>query len=402
MQLFKKNPFGHADRYLIKQMIPRMGVALGITLAALLMERILRLFELVTGYGAEISAVLALALNLVPQYIGLALPAAFCIGILATLNSLSQANEIDALENAGWSLRRIGVPFLLCALAMTLISGALFGIAQPYGRYAYYEVRHAILNAGWEGRVEQNIFVNVDDGLTLSVGDVDPTGRLLYRVFALRNDEGGETVITARNGRVVTSDDGKGLHLVLNDGQMLFPKGQIATFENLPLQRQFDLSNNPFRQRGSSHRELTFFELWERMKPVDGEEAEPRFAVEFHARLMRALSLIAVALMAVPLAVASKRTPAWRQMAVAVAILATYENVIKFVSGMGAAGRIDPALGLWGLFAVFMVLSLLLYVMTPSQGTTTPFRLLFRVIGTKPITAIPPEVMVPAGERGSS
>ena len=96
-----------ADRYLIAQMFPRMLAALLFTLAALLIERLLRLLDFITGHGADIGPVLTLMLNLLPHYMGLALPAAFCVGILATLSSLSKDNEIDALESAGWSLRRI-------------------------------------------------------------------------------------------------------------------------------------------------------------------------------------------------------------------------------------------------------------------------------------------------------
>ena len=80
------------DVYLLRQMLPRMGVALLVALGALLIERILRLFDLVSGLGADVGLVLSLALNLVPHYIGLALPAALCFSILVSLGALSKSN----------------------------------------------------------------------------------------------------------------------------------------------------------------------------------------------------------------------------------------------------------------------------------------------------------------------
>lgn len=378
MLKFIKYPFGQIDRYLISQMLPRMFGALAITMAALLIERILRLFDLITGQGSDIGPVLTLALSLLPHYIGVALPLAFCIAVLGSLGALAKANEIDALENAGWSMRRIGVPFVVCALVMALFSSFLFGFVQPYSRYAFYEIRHAIRTAGWDGRVEQSVFLDVGEGMTLSVAEVDPGGRFLYNVFLLRQEDEGETVITARRGIVQPSEDGESVLLVLQDGQTLFPKGQRLTFKELPVQREFDMDDNPFRGRGSSHRELTFFELWDQMNPSSGEKPDPRYVVEFHSRLVRALSLVAVALLAVPLGVAGKRQPAWRQVVVALVVLAAYENIIKFIGGLGSLGRIDPVLGLWGLFAVFAAFSLWLYISTVSQGSRTPLRGLLR------------------------
>lgn len=373
MSLREKLTIRELDGYLIRQMMPRMMGALLIALAALLIERILRLFDLVTGFGAEIGLVLSLAVNLVPHYIGLALPAALCFATLATLSALSHSNEIDVLESSGWSLRRIGVPFIGCSIVIVFISLFLFGTVQPYSRYAFHEIRYQIQTAGWNGRVEQAKFLNLGKGMTLSVGNVDPGNKLFYQVFVSQKDEQGETVTTARRGSLAKTEDGNGLVLVLKNGQVLFPKGQILQFDTLPIARRFDVGEISFRERGDSHRELTFFELWERMHPEDGAEVDPRFATEFHNRLIRSISLIAVAFMAIPLGITRKRVPTWRRAVIAIAILAAYDNIIKFVAGLAALGRIDPVFGLWGLCSVFLAVGFWMFISTPSQGSHSPF-----------------------------
>lgn len=390
MGLIQKLPPSKLDVYLLRQMLPRMGGVLLIALAALLIERILRLFDLVAGFGAEIGLVLSLAINLIPHYIGLALPAALCFATLATLSALSQSNEIDVLEGAGWSLRRIGVPFIALSVVMVFISLLLFGIVQPYSRYAFHEIRYQIQTAGWKGRVEQTAFFDLGEGMTLSVGDVDPGNRLFYRVFLLRNDDDGETVTTARRGSLAAAEDGNGFYLLLEDGQILFPKGQTLTFDKFPIARRFDLKDIPFRDRGDNHRELTFTELWDRMHPADGSVADPRFTTEFHNRLIRAVSLIAVALMAVPLGITRKRVPTWRRAVIAIGILAAYDNIIKFVAGLGTLGRIDPALGLWSLCGLFIAGGFWLYMTTASQGSNSPFSRLIVAIN---------DIMLHVGQR---
>ena len=56
-----------ADRYLLAHMLPRMAIALVVTLAALLIERLLRLLDFITGHGAELGPVVGLAVNLLPH-----------------------------------------------------------------------------------------------------------------------------------------------------------------------------------------------------------------------------------------------------------------------------------------------------------------------------------------------
>lgn len=364
---------GRVDRYLIAKMAPRMVAALLVTLVILLIERLLRLLDFITGHGSDVGPVLMMMLSLLPHYMGLALPAAFCIGALSAMSQLSRDNEIDALEAAGWSLRRIGAPLVGFAVILGLLSILLFGIIQPYSRYAFNELRHAISTAGWDGRVEQGVFFDVGDGLVVSAGDVDASGRVLYRVFIVQQDGPDETVITAEKGVVVPSEGGLSIALVLQNGIATLQSGTKLEFDSLQLDHEFDGVENPFRPRGGSERELTLLELWDEMH-MPQQEVEPRFRVEFHDRIVRAVSLIGIALLSVPLSVSRKRVPSWRRILLAVAVLAVFDNLLKMAGGYAKLGYIDPALSIWGVCALFLGLALWLFVTTPSQGAMGPIR----------------------------
>lgn len=367
-----------ADRYLLRRMMPRMGLALLVTLVALLLERILRLIDLVTSQGAPLRLVLDMAVNLLPHYLGLALPATFCIAVLTSLAALSKGNEIDALEGAGWSLRRIGVPFIAVSVVLAMISLPLFGVLQPYSRYAYRAIKYAAQNAGWSGRVEEGVFVDAGNGLVISAGEVDPTGRVLYRVFvSQREDNGDESIFTARVGVVVPEEGGKVVRLRLKDGRGLVSGGWLD-FDDLNLAQGIAMDQNPFRPRGGSERELTFGELVTRATGADGLPPEPRYAAEFHGRLVRAIALLGVALLSIPLGVTRKRAPVWPRIVLAVGILVAFNQILQTVQSLAALGRVDPVAGLWGVGAVFMLGSAWLYVSTPGQGAPSPLRWMLR------------------------
>ncbi len=366
------------DLYLLRRMAPRMAVALLATLLVLLLERVLRLIELVTTHGAPIGLVVSMAVNLVPHYLGLALPVTFCIAVLTVLAALSRDNEIDALENAGWSLRRIGAPFIAVSVVLAIVSLPLFGFLQPYTRYAYREIKHAAYNAGWTGRIEEGVFVEAGNGLVISAGEIDPAGRVLSRVFVLQSEEGGdESVFTAERGLIVPDQEERVVRLLLKEGRGLVTGGWIE-FDDLTLEQTFDIDRNPFRPRGESERELTFGELLTRASGADGLAPEPRYWAEFHERLVRAVALIGVALVSVPLGVTRKRAPAWPRIGLALVLLIAFNELLQTAATLAALGRIDPALGLWGVGVAFLLIGVWLFAVTSGQGAPSPLRALLR------------------------
>jgi lipopolysaccharide export system permease protein len=387
-------PLCRIDRYLLALLLPRMAAALGITLVALVLERVLRLFDFVTGQGSPLGPVFGMALSLVPHYLGLALPVAFCIGVLGVVARLSEDNEIDALEGAGWSLRRIGLPFVAAAAFLALVSLALFGFLQPYSRYAYYELKNDVLAAGWDGRIEGGVVLDLGKGMLLSAETVDATGRTVYGVFLLQGEEGRRVATTAQRGIVLPEPEDGTVTLVLLDGRSLLPDGQMLAFDRLVVPREFDLADGPFRPRGENARELTLPELWGAIGDAARADAA-RFAAEFHERLIRAVSLVGVALFAVPLGVARKRSPRWPRLAIAIAALAIFDNLIKFATGMAAAGGANPAGALWGLALAFNGTALALWIATPGQGAPGPVRRVLRLIDREPGRA-----HAPAGDAG--
>ena len=368
--------FSKSDRYLLKRMFPRMAAALIVTLVILLMERVLRLLDVVATQGAPLDLVISMALNLVPHYLGLTLPVTFCLAVLTALAVLSRENEIDALENAGWSLRRIGVPFVVTGVILALISLPLFGVLQPYSRYGYRAVKHAAYNAGWSGRLEESVFVDAGNGLLISAGDVDPTGRVLTRVFVIQREGEAESVFTAEHGLILPDPEARVVRLLLKNGRGMAGGGWVD-FEDLKLSREFAIDRNPFRPRGGEERELTFGELLDKSKGADGFPPDPQYAAEFHGRLVRIFSLIGVALLSVPLGVARKRAPVWPRAALAVVILIGYDKVVQTTQSLAALGRIDP-IGQWVVFAMFMLGCAWLYAMTPGQGSDSPLRAFLR------------------------
>ena len=370
---------GLVGRYLLRLLARPLLATLLLVLPALLMERLLRLFELLAGSGGPLSSIARLLVYLVPHYLGLALPAALFAGVYLVVARLSEDHEMDALQSAGFSLGRLSRPFLLVGVLFAVAGVGLYGYVQPLGRYAYRAAFHSLANAGWNGTVVPGEFTRIGDHAVLYADSRDPADGTLRGVFVRqrRPEDGAEVLTTAAAGRVSLDPARGGLSLELEQGRQiaLRPDGRASTlgFAGSDLSRPVSVRLPGFRPRGSDERELTLEELWA-ARP--GADAPPplrpaRLDAELHGRLVRAASLAVLPLLAVPMGLAAKRSRRSHGIVLAAAILVLYQQALSLLESLGDAGRLDARSALWaafGLFAAFCAAVFRHSSRNPSEG----------------------------------
>ncbi len=376
------------DTYMLRLLAKPLMVSLAVVMAALLLERLVRLFELLAERGGGAGMVFAMAANLVPHYLGLALPAAFCFSMLMVILRMCEENEMDALEGSGLSIQRIAVPFIGVGVVLALVSVALFGYVQPYSRYAFSAIKHALINSPWDAQVIPGTFIDTGNGMRLSALEVGPEGRKLQNVFVFQvtPDENGEktveTAITAKTGELIVDKDASKLVLRLKNGITMPTSEDGGTtaleFGSLDISRNFSADAPIFRPRGLSEREMTMDELWNEAKLPGPADRRARMLSEFHARLVRGLSLIFLPLLAVPMGLSAKRTPRWESIALTGVIIIAYHQSIQLLEGFGDLQIINPGPAIWSLGAAFGVFCSWLFFFTKGQGQGMPLRHVFK------------------------
>ncbi|WP_207477009.1 LptF/LptG family permease [Arenibaculum pallidiluteum] len=373
------------DRYILLQTAKPLGISLILVLAALILERILRLFDLLAQQGKEFGQIFNMAANLVPHYLGLALPAAFFISIFLVAARFSEDNELDVLRGCGLSIRRFSRPLLGLAVLLALFSITLYGYVQPYSRYAYRAILYAATSAAWDASVTTGTFIEAGDGYTVHADRWDSTGTWLEHVFVHQTEPGGtEVTTTARRGVLQRSPDGQHIALTLQDAvQIRTPpggSGAVLAFENLQVGRPFSQNIPSFRDRGDNERELTMDELRSEWRNPASPVPHSRLRSEFDARLVRAASILFLPMLAVPMGMAAKRNFRWQGIAVAAVILLLYHHTIQFGESLADLGRVNPLLGLWLPFAIFASGCLGLHFTAERRPGTDPFGAAFAAV----------------------
>ena len=365
------------DRYLLRSAFwPMMG-AMGVTLIALLLERILRLLDMLATSSDRFGFVAQLAVNLVPHYLGLTLPAAFFLAVVVVVNRLNQASEVDALLAAGVSLTRLAAPYLCLAAALTAISLLVFGYLQPYSRYAYRAVLHSAQNAGWNGLVPAETILTPSDNLTMTTDESDAAGQLLSRIFIRRiTDKGREEITTAGLAEVRRTPDGRSVRLELRNGQQLRfndqGKPEILSFKTFTMQLPVTGPAKLLRARGGDERELTLTELAKQASSGHSIIPEETLKGELYGRLARALSLPLLPLLGVPLGLAAKRSGRAPGVITGGLLLLAFHHVIQLGQGLAATGRAPAELAVGGPFFVFAAVCFTVFFTSLKRPGETP------------------------------
>ncbi|WP_293468226.1 LptF/LptG family permease [Phenylobacterium sp.] len=365
------------DRYLLRLALWPMVGAMGVTLVALLLERILRLLDMLSASSDRFGFVAQLAVNLVPHYLGLTLPAAFFLALVVVVNRMNQSSEVDALLAAGVSLTRLAAPYLCLAAALTAVSLLVFGFLQPYSRYAYRAVLHTAQNAGWNGLVPAETILAPSKDLTMTTDEADAAGQQLSRIFIRRiTDKGREEITTAKMAEIRRAADGKNVRLELQDGQQLRfneqGRPEILSFKTFTMQLPMTGPARLLRARGGDERELTLFELADQARTGSSTLSSAALKGELYGRLARAFSLPLLPLLAVPLGLAAKRSGRAPGAIVGGILLLAFHHLIQLGEGLAAKGRVSAELAVGAPFLAFAAIALTVFFTSRKRPGETP------------------------------
>jgi len=369
------------DIYILRRVLMPLLAAVGIAMAALLMQRLIHLLDLFANRGSPLSIILKMLGNLVPFYLGIALPAALFIGVLYAGSRLSSDSELDAMRASGLSLLRLIAPVLALAVVLVIISSYLLGWLQPYTRFGYRALVHLVTDTQWDSAIERGAFFTGFGGKTILIGDISDGGRTLTKIFVNEKDGSGRSIIlTAERGDLQKQSD-LSLVLRLHNGvrSETSPNGDATramTFDQLDLPLE-SIAPDPFRPRGEKETELTFTELvrfyFNTPDYLDIED----ITAELHERMVRTISILFLPFLAFPVGISSRRTSKSVRMIVGVLFLIFYYEVIQFGEAMVRRKAMDAIPALWVPCAIFAACSLWLFWVADRKPGQDPLAHLF-------------------------
>ncbi len=357
------------DRYMARLIALPLFATLLISAMLLVLDRIRRLFEFVATEGGPISVVWRMLANLLPEYLGLGIPIGLMLGILLAFRRLATSSELDVMRGVGMSYTRLlRVPYMY-AIVLAALNFAIVGYIQPVARYYYEGLRYELRTGALGASIKVGEFTHLGDRMTLRIEESRENGRDLSGIFVHANTSKGDWIgVTAQRGRFLATDDPNVIIFRLTNGTLIhnrpeFKAPRVLTFSSHDLPIDLPKFDN-FRQRGGRDLEFTLPELARHGQEAQSAEARAGSRSEFHFRVVEVVTMFLLPLLAVSLGIPPKRSTSALGVFLSIVMLVTYFKVNQYAADIGALGRVNPILALWGPFAVFAGLVLWMYYVT--------------------------------------
>ncbi len=281
-------------------------------------------------------------------------PVALFLAFLLVLGRLQRDSELIAMQAGGVSFARIYRAIFFVAGSSALVLAFLMSFAVP-------QIESLVDRLKDQADLRSDL-VGITPGrfLRSRVGDqvffaerFSADREALLNVF-IYQERGPQAEITVA-GRATAEVGGDGRYLVLEDGHRYVGVPGEGAFQLLDFDRlRMQVPDPTLVQPRRSLDGLPTAQLWER-------RGDARYRAELEWRVALPISVLMLALVALPLGLAPPRSGRYARVPLAILVYVTYANFLIMGKSWLGDGQLPPWLGLWWVhvipLAVWMVLS---------------------------------------------
>ncbi|KAA9020875.1 LPS export ABC transporter permease LptF [Sphingobium limneticum] len=354
------------DRYLARLIaVPMLGT-LVIAAMLLVLDKMLSLFDFVAAEGGPVSVVWRMLANMLPEYLSLGIPIGLMLGILLAFRKLALSSELDVMRAVGLSYGRLlRVPYLYC-IALALLNFGIVGFVQPLSRHAYEALRFELRSGALGASIKVGEFTNLGKRMTMRIERSKDEGRNLQGIFVRAVGKDGQSVaVTAAQGTFLATDDPDVIIFRLRNGVLVndgpkYKTPRILSFSSHDLPIDLPQIEN-FRGRDVD-REKTIPELMViGRSPATPDKLKAEVRANFHFRMVEVVFMFLLPLAALAFAIPPKRSTSALGVFLSIIFIVTYHKINQYGEGVGALGKVDPIIALWGPFLLASGLVLWMY-----------------------------------------
>ena len=367
-----------ATLYILKEILPIFFIGLMIFTIMLLMDKILKLIELVVNRGGSLSNILMLFLFISPSFLIITIPVAVLLGTLLTFGRLSSDSEITAFKASGMSLYQLFFPISIFALATFLLTSLLLFYALPWGNRGFKATLYLLVQSKANIEIKERVFNDAFSGLVVYVDRVPLQGNHMEGILIYDQREKGKShTILAKQGFVINNPESQEIILRLRSGDVHRFEPEAHTFQKIKFDT-YDLKLELAKTFAAIEKKLKDWEMsiddirkkMEEIKKTGKDTTS--YEVELHKRYAIPFTCIVFALIGVPLGIHPHRSGRSYGFILSIFILIAY-YVSLTASEILAMRKILPAYSVgWIPNLLFSGLGIYLLVKAASESPFKP------------------------------
>ena len=367
-----------ATLYILKEILPVFFIGLMTFTIILLMDKILRLIDLVVNRGGSLSSILMLFLFISPSFLILTIPISVLLGTLLTFGRLSSDSEITAFKASGMSLYQLFFPISVFALATFLLSSFFVFYGLPWGNKGFRATLYHLVQSKAGVEIKERIFNDAFSGLVVYVDRVPLQGNHLEGILIYdQREKGKSTTIIAKEGFLINNPESQEILLRLSKGDIHRIEPQAKTFQKVRFDT-YDLKLELAKtfaaiEKNLKDREMSIKDIRKRMEETTSKGGDTTsYEIELHKRYAIPFTCIVFALIGVPLGIQPHRSGRSYGFILSILILIAY-YVSLTASEVLAVRKVIPAFSAgWIPNLLFSGLGLYLLVKTARESPFKP------------------------------
>lgn len=352
--------------YILKEILPIFLIGLMTFTVILLMDKILKLIDLIVTRGVNLSQIFMLLLFISPSFLIFTIPVSVLSAILLSFGRLSGDSEITAFKASGISLYQLYLPVLLFSLVAYLLTTFLVIYGLPWGNRGFKATLYLLAQSKVNIEIKERVFNDAFDGFVIYVDKVPIQGSKMegILIYDERNREGVNTIF-AKEGFLVSNPKSQEIILRLFNGDIhrLEPKTntyQKMQFDTYDLRLELAKTLVAIGKKLRDH-EMSIDDIREKIekKRSLGQDATPQ-EVELHKRYAIPFSCLVFGLIGLPLGIQPRRSGRSYGFVLSLFILLAYYISLSASEMIALKKAIPPFLAGWLPNLAFGILGLYL------------------------------------------
>ena len=363
--------------YILKETLPILLIGLLTFTVILLMDKILKLIELIVS-GVSLSQILMLLFFISPSFLIFTIPMAFLLGTLLSFGRLSGDSEITAFKASGVSLYQLFFPISILSISAYLLTTFLVFYGLPWGNQGFMATLYQIAQSKANIEIKERVFNDMFNGLVVYVDKVPLQGKKMEGIL-IYDERDGENVHTifAKEGFLVNNPETQEIVLRLLNGDIHRLESKTKVYQKLKFDT-YDLRielGKTFAAWGArlKEHEMSVDEIKEKIKKMKSFGLDTTSQeVELHKRYAIPFACIVFGLIGVPLGIQPRRSGRSYGFILSIFIILAYYISLTASELLALKKTLPPFLAGWTPNLIFFGLGVYLLVKAANESPFKP------------------------------
>ena len=336
------------NRYILKEIVYTLISVIVVLLLIFISNRFIGFLADATSGDLSSNVILRLLTLKTLGSMVIILPLALFLSILLAFSRLYKDNEMVAMAACGVSVRKIFGTVSIFGFFIALIVAFISFYLAPWAEEQSYRIQDIQKSSTELGGIVPGRFTESEsaDGV-IYVSEFSPDRTTMKDVFIQTERDGIQVILSSKSAHQAIDQTTGDRYIVMVDGYR---------YEGVPGKRDFKIIR--YQQHAMRIVEQQIVQSYRKHRArstmsLIGSD-DPRDIAELQWRISMPLSVMMLALLAVPLSRTTPRQGRYAKLFVAVMIYVIYNNLLGISNSWLEDGKVTAAVGMWWVHAAML------------------------------------------------